>query len=291
MAEGDEIVVPRQQFMDRLSRVDELLELLVAKPAGELTVEIPALPDPLPVTFPLADPLPVTFPLTDPLPVALAPPADPFILAYPGDGTRATIAAGTTTINFKTGSVKAPDGTITTLSSSLDLASKNFMRSVVINTDAAIVIQMDSRDKIPARAGAWAQLQDTEFEKLYITATTDTEIFVSASTAAKSVITVSGGVSVAVKSTIADGRKVVTVAGTAEALASSTACKLITITAETDNTDIVVVGGSTVVAALATRRGIPLYPGDSYELGIDDLSDVYIDALVSGEGVTYTYFN
>ncbi len=45
------------------------------------------------------------------------------------------------------------------------------------------------------------------------------------------------------------------------------------------------------MAALATRRGVPLSAGDSYELGIDDLSDVYIDALVSGEGVTYAYFN
>jgi len=281
MAYADEITIPTQSFLDRLSRVDELLQLLIEKPAGEVTVEIPALPDPLPISF---DPAAI-------LPVSLGPLPDPFILAYPGDGTRATIAAGTTTINFKTGSVKAPDGAITTLSSSLDLAGKDFMRSVVVNTDAAIVIQMDSRDKIPARAGAWAMLQDTEFEKLYITTTTDTEIFVSASTASKSVITVSGGVSVAVKSTIADGRQVVAVAGTAVALASSTACKLVTITAETDNTDIIVVGGSTVVAALATRRGVPLSAGDTYELGIDDLSDVHLDALVSGEGVTYTYFN
>lgn len=288
-AEIEEIIIPTQKLMDRFSRVDELLELLIKKPVGEVTIDIPALPDPLPVSAAL--PLPVSLDFPESMPVTIAPPADPFILAYPSDGTRATIASGTTTINFKTGSVKAPDGTITTLSSSLDLASKNFMRSVVVNTDAAIVIQLDSRDKIPARAGAWAQLQDTEFEKLYITATTDTEIFVSASTAAKSVITVSGGVSVAVKSTIADGRKTVTAAGTAEALAASTACKLITITAETDNTDIVVVGGSTVVAALATRRGVPLDPGDSYELGIDDLADVYIDALVNGEGVTYAYFN
>lgn len=272
------MALPSETLLDTLSRTDELLALLVEKPVADITLELP-------------DPLPVSFILPDPLPVISASPGDPFILAYPYDGTRATIAAGTTTINFKTGSVKAPDGSITSLSSSLDLANKDFMRSVVVNTDAAIILQLDSRDKIPARAGAWAMLQDTEFEKLYIIATTDTEIFVSASTAAKSVITVSGGVSVAVKSTINDGRKVVAAAGTAEALAASTACKLITITAETDNTDLIVVGGSTVVAALATRRGVPLDPGDTYELGIDDLSDVYIDALVNGEGVTYAYFN
>ncbi len=61
--------------------------------------------------------------------------------------------------------------------------------------------------------------------------------------------------------------------------------------AETNNDDIVVVGGATVVAALATRRGAPLYPGDPYDLDIDDLSDVYLDVMTSGDGVTYTYFN
>lgn len=89
---------------------------------------------------------------------------------------------------------------------------------------------------------------------------------------------------------IGDGRKVVTTAGTALALATSTPCKKISITAETDNTGIIVVGGSTVVAALATRRGTPLNAGDSYEVDIDDLADVYLDTTVSGDGVTFTYF-
>jgi hypothetical protein len=88
---------------------------------------------------------------------------------------------------------------------------------------------------------------------------------------------------------VADGRKTVTAAGTAEALATSTSCKLVIITAETDNTDYVVVGGSTVVAALATRRGVPLAPGDSVPIQTDNLADIYLDAVVSGEGVTYLY--
>jgi hypothetical protein len=92
--------------------------------------------------------------------------------------------------------------------------------------------------------------------------------------------------------TIADGRKVVASAGTREALVgSSTACKRVDIMAETDNTDYVVVGGSTVVAAVATRQGIPLAAGQTYTFHIDDLQDIYLDALVSGEGVTFTYFN
>jgi hypothetical protein len=51
-----------------------------------------------------------------------------------------------------------------------------------------------------------------------------------------------------------------------------------------------VVGGSTCIALLATRQGTPLEAGDSYSIDIDDLADVFIDATVSGEGVTFTYF-
>lgn len=89
---------------------------------------------------------------------------------------------------------------------------------------------------------------------------------------------------------LGDGRKTVTAAATAEALASSTSCKWVEITAETDNTGLVVYGASTVVAALSTRRGTPLYAGDcSGRIPIDNLADVYLDVTVSGDGVTYTY--
>jgi hypothetical protein len=91
--------------------------------------------------------------------------------------------------------------------------------------------------------------------------------------------------------TIGDDRKTVTTAGTRVALASSTACKQVIITAETDNTGNITVGGSTVVAALATRRGIPLAAGDSVALEIDNLADVYIDSTVNGDGVTFAYFS
>lgn len=94
----------------------------------------------------------------------------------------------------------------------------------------------------------------------------------------------------AIPSAIDDGRQTVATAGTAAQLtATRTPCKVVTITAETDNTGIIVVGGEDVVAALATRRGTPLNAGDSYELSIDDLSKVYLDTTVNGDGVTYTY--
>jgi hypothetical protein len=90
---------------------------------------------------------------------------------------------------------------------------------------------------------------------------------------------------------IGQGRKVVTTAGTAVALAASTSCKSVTIQSEKDNTSDVVIGGSGVVGTLATREGIYLSPGDSIDLPIDNLDKVYVDALVNGEGVTYVYFN
>lgn len=89
---------------------------------------------------------------------------------------------------------------------------------------------------------------------------------------------------------ISDGRKVVATAGTRVTLAASTACKRVTIVAETDNTGLIVVGGTTVVATLATRQGVPLNPGDAYEMDIDNLNDVNLDSEVSGDGVTFSYF-
>lgn len=92
--------------------------------------------------------------------------------------------------------------------------------------------------------------------------------------------------------TMTDGRKVVTTAGTRVALASSTACKEVVITAELDNTGVVAVGAAaTVVAALATRTGVPLNAGDSIVLQIDNLADIGLDATVSGDGVTFMAFS
>jgi hypothetical protein len=89
---------------------------------------------------------------------------------------------------------------------------------------------------------------------------------------------------------IGHGVTTVTTAGTDVVLASSTACKKVIIQAQTDNTTGIAVGGSGVDATVATGTGLFLYPGDSIEIQIDNLSDIYIDALTNGEGVRYTYF-
>lgn len=89
---------------------------------------------------------------------------------------------------------------------------------------------------------------------------------------------------------VGHGVTTVTTAGTDVALAGSTACKRVTIQAQTDNTSIIAVGATGVDATVATGTGIVLYPGDSFELEIDNLADVFIDSLVNGEGVRYSYF-
>jgi len=89
---------------------------------------------------------------------------------------------------------------------------------------------------------------------------------------------------------IGHGVKTVTTAGTDVALAASTTCKKVDIQAQTDNTNIIAVGGSGVDATIATGTGIVLYPGETYSLEIDNLADVYIDSLVNGEGARFTYY-
>lgn len=91
--------------------------------------------------------------------------------------------------------------------------------------------------------------------------------------------------------TMTDGIKLVTAAGTAEALvSSSTPNRLVEIQARPENTGVVVIGSSTVVAAAGTRRGYALVPGQSVALRIKDLANIYVDATVSGEGVSFISF-
>ena len=93
---------------------------------------------------------------------------------------------------------------------------------------------------------------------------------------------------------VVSGRAVVASAGTAVRLSSaSVATRRVTVTAETDNTNPVTVGGSDVVGALATRKGVSLAAGASITFGpddgVDELSDLWIDVITNGDGVTYLY--
>lgn len=90
---------------------------------------------------------------------------------------------------------------------------------------------------------------------------------------------------------IGSGRQTVTTAGTpVQLLTSATECKRLDVTALYGNTDMVVVGGSGVVGAAGTRKGVPLAPGNTYTFYITDVSSVWLDSVVNGEGVTFNYF-
>ena len=76
---------------------------------------------------------------------------------------------------------------------------------------------------------------------------------------------------------LGDGRQTVTTAGTRVQLSiSSVPIRKVIIVAETDNTNYIVIGGATVIAALANRRGIPLGPGDSVNLNASNLNLIYM---------------
>ena len=89
---------------------------------------------------------------------------------------------------------------------------------------------------------------------------------------------------------IRDGRKTVASAGTRERLVSvNTPCKQVTITALYGNTNEIVIGDVTVVASAGTRRGTPLPAGATMTLDVEDVFILYIDAVTTGDGVSFIY--
>jgi hypothetical protein len=86
--------------------------------------------------------------------------------------------------------------------------------------------------------------------------------------------------------TVGPNRAVVATAGTASNALTLLADQFIVMTAETNNTGLVVYGGTNaVVAALATRKGIPLAPGDPAIIYGPYV--LWLDAEVSTDGITY----
>lgn len=85
---------------------------------------------------------------------------------------------------------------------------------------------------------------------------------------------------------IRSGSQTVTTAGTSVPLLSgSTTCLYVIVTAQETNTDTIWVGGFDITAGL----GRPLVALQSEQFQINDVSKIYIDADVSGEGVTFIY--
>lgn len=89
-------------------------------------------------------------------------------------------------------------------------------------------------------------------------------------------------------SSVGDGRETVTTAGTAVQM-SNVPCKRVFVQAESDNTGAIVVGGSTVVAAEGTQRGLRIYPSQGQWFYVSNLNLLYIDSEQNGDGINYYY--
>ena len=91
---------------------------------------------------------------------------------------------------------------------------------------------------------------------------------------------------------IVSGRKAVTTAGVAEKIvAAVTYCYRVDLSADLGNTNPVVIGNSSVVAADSSQRGIVLVPGNPpITILIDDVSKIYVDAQTDGDAVCFNYY-
>lgn len=90
-----------------------------------------------------------------------------------------------------------------------------------------------------------------------------------------------------VVATLTNGRKVSTSVGTAVALRATLACKWVTVSALPTNTGKVWVGGLGVLGTVGSETGVPLAASDTVTIPVADAASVFVDVLVSGEGVAF----
>lgn len=95
-------------------------------------------------------------------------------LAYPNDGTRATLASGTTDLDFEAGTVMIADGTVSKMSSSLRKTGLKAMQSASIFVDQDSIIQFDAHDRMFLLANTWMHVNHYEFSRLRVTCTVNT---------------------------------------------------------------------------------------------------------------------
>lgn len=86
-------------------------------------------------------------------------------------------------------------------------------------------------------------------------------------------------------SNLGSGQKNITTAGTDEVLASSTSILSVTIKARSTNTGFIYVG----VEGVSSTTGYILSASETVTADVDNLADVWLDASVNGEGVSYIY--
>ena len=181
-----------QGFLDRFTRTDEMmaemLPLLRRIDAGEIVAQVPIEPvgeDTLQKLLDLAE---------------RRWDADNEIIffSYPNDGTRASTAAGKLVLNYRAGTIKIPDGTVSRMSTSLQDQKKDFLRSVAINSNRDIIIQLDDKDMSPVRADTWHVMTFQQFQELTITTTQTTDIFVFACTNPKHAYEMAGETTISI---------------------------------------------------------------------------------------------
>lgn len=95
--------------------------------------------------------------------------------------------------------------------------------------------------------------------------------------------TVSANATPVASTTIYNGKKTVTTAGTRVTLAASQAVKSVVIKALSTNTGFIYVGDGSV----ASTTGFQLQAGETVSLDIANLATVNLDSSVNAEGVTY----
>ena len=108
---------------------------------------------------------------------------------YPYDGTQVALSAGSTEIDFEAGTVKDTSGTVTNLQHSLRSEGKDFLRSLYINTDKSIKVQLDSGDIIFCDEEKDLQATYMEFTKVKITTTETTYLSLLACTNPEAILT------------------------------------------------------------------------------------------------------
>lgn len=81
-------------------------------------------------------------------------------------------------------------------------------------------------------------------------------------------------------SSVQDGEKNITTAGTAEQLTTDTPSRSVLIKAKSSNTGVIRVGSTSTPL-------YPIYADEGIAVQVDNLNKIYVDADVSGEGVIY----
>lgn len=107
---------------------------------------------------------------------------DTHFFSFPNDGSRATLAKGKTTIDYMAGTVMSPAGTVTDLGNSLRARGREYCRSLSLQADQDIIIQIGNKSKIPISAGTWFKVSHLRFVVVNIIASQTTHVFAIACT-------------------------------------------------------------------------------------------------------------